>query len=80
MSYHISNGMLQPGSDRVKPLSELPMPNTGKEFQSLVGIFAYYAQWVPCFSEKLKPLIATKEFPLREEALQALKTLKQDLI
>ena len=44
-----------------------------------MGIFAYYAQWVPCFSEKIKPFIATKEFPLREEALQALKTLKQDL-
>jgi len=44
-----------------------------------VGMFAYYAQWVPCFSEKIKLLIATKEFPLREEALQALKTLKQDL-
>jgi len=79
LGYHISNGMLQPDSDRVKPLLELPVPNIGKELQRLVGMFAYYAQWVPCFSEKIKPLIATKEFPLREEALQALKTLKQDL-
>ena len=44
-----------------------------------MGMFAYYAQRVPCFSEKIKPLIEAKEFPLREEAVQALKTLKQDL-
>ena len=79
LGYHISNGMLQPDSDGVKPLLELPAPNTGKELQRLVGMFAYYTQWVPCFSEKIKPLIATKKFPLREEALQTLKTLKQDL-
>jgi len=51
----------------------------GKELQRLVGMFAHYAQWVPCFSEKNKPLIAAKEFPLREEPFQALKTVKQDL-
>ena len=75
LGFHISNAMLQPDSDRVKPLLELPAPNTGKELQRLVGMFAYYAQWVPCFSEKIQPFIATKEFPLREEALQALKKL-----
>jgi len=79
LGYHTSNGMLQRDCDRVKPLLELTMPNTGKELQRLVGMFAYYSQWVPCFSEKTKPLIATKEFPLREEALQTSKTLKQDL-
>ena len=42
-------------------------------------MFAFYAQRVPCFSDKTKPLIATKEFPLREEAVQTLKTLKEDL-
>ena len=52
LGYHISNGMLQPDSDRVKPLLELSVPNIGKELQRLVGMFAYYAQWVPCFSEK----------------------------
>jgi len=31
------------------------------------------------FSEKIKPLIEAKEFPLREKAVRALKTLKQDL-
>jgi len=60
LGYSISNGMLQLDPDRVKPLLELPVPNTGKELQRLVGIFAYYAQWFPCFSEKIKPLIATK--------------------
>jgi len=79
LGYHISNGLLQPDPGRVRPLLELPVLNTGKNVQRLVGMFAYCAQWVPCFSEKIKPLIATKDFPLREEAVQALKTLKQDL-
>jgi len=79
LGYKILNGMLQPDPDRVKPLLELPVPNTGKELQRHVGMFAYYSQWVPCFSEKIKPFIARKEFPLREEALQDVKTLKQDL-
>jgi len=52
LGYHISNGMLQTDPDRVKSLLELPVPNTGKELKRLVGMFAYYAQWVP-FSEKL---------------------------
>jgi len=65
--------VLQPDPDHVKSLLELPVPNTGKELQRLVGMFAYHSQWVPCFSEKIKPLIATREFPLRVEALQALK-------
>jgi len=30
-----------------------------------------------CFSEKIKPLIATKRFPMREEVFQASKTLNQ---
>ena len=72
LGYHISNGVLQQDPDRVKPLLELPVPITGKELQRLVGMFAFCAQWVPCFpcfSQKIKPLIATKQFPLPEEAL-----------
>ena len=58
-SYYISNGVLQPDPDRAKSLLELPVPNIGKELHRLVGMFAYYAQWAPCFSEKIKPLMAT---------------------
>ena len=37
LGYSISNGMLQPDPDPVKPLLELPVPNTGKELQRLCG-------------------------------------------
>ena len=42
-------------------------------------MFSYYAQWFPQFSEKINPLLVEKQFPLSEEAQQALTSLKEDL-
>ena len=42
-------------------------------------MFSYHAQWLPKFSEKIKPLINATAFPLPNEVLLALKTLKNDL-
>jgi len=38
-------------------------------------MFSYYAKWTPHYSEKIKPLVVLKKFPLNE-ALHALTTLK----
>ena len=42
-------------------------------------MFSYYAQWLPKFLEKIKPLINATAFPLPNEVLLALKTLKNNL-
>jgi len=45
-------------------------------------MFSYYAKWTPHYSEKIKPLVVLKKFPLNDEALHASTTIKtylQDL-
>jgi len=44
-----------------------------------VGMFAYCAQCISQFSEKIKPLTTATEFPLGGKPLHALQTLKEDL-
>ena len=75
--YLISDGSWQPDQDA--PILNLPVPTTPKELQRIVGMFFYYAQWSPKFSEKNKPLINATAFRLPNEALLALKMLKHDL-
>lgn len=43
------------------------------------GMFAYYAKWIPEFSEKIQPLVKADRFPLEEKALKAFNTLKSEL-
>ncbi|CAI9721296.1 Retrovirus-related Pol poly from transposon [Octopus vulgaris] len=43
-----------------------------------VGLFVYYSKWIPKFSDKIKLLVETKYFPLSEEAMSSLKTLRDD--
>ena len=68
LGYRISPGTLQPDPERVKPLLELPMPDNPKALRRVIGMFAYYAQWIPNYSDKIKPLVKTKNFPLSKEA------------
>ena len=42
-------------------------------------MFAYYAKWIPRFSEKIRLLSETISFPLSDEALTAFNTLKKEL-
>ena len=79
LGYHISKGVLQPDPDRVKPVLNMPVPRNSKELQWLVGLFAYYAQWIPGYSDKIRPLVAAKVFPLDDHAVGAIKVLKDDL-
>ena len=69
---------MQPDPDRVKPVLNMPVPRNSKELQRLVGLFAYYAQWIPRFSDKIRPLVAAR-FPLDDNAVGAIKVLKDDL-
>ena len=53
LGYHIKAGTLQPDPERVKTLQELPPPKNHKEQQRTIGLFAYYAQWISQYSDKL---------------------------
>ena len=80
LEYRITAGTLQPDPERVKTLQELPSPKNHKEQQCVIGIFAYYNQWIAQYSDKIKPLIVNTIFPLRNEALSSFKNLKSELI
>ena len=80
LGYRIKNGTLQPDPARVKTLQDLPSPNNRKEQQRVIGLFAYYAQWIPQYSDKIKPFISNVIFPLEDEALLSFQNLKSDLI
>ena len=56
----ISHGELKPDQERVKSLLDLNVPLDRKSLQRVMGMFSYYAQWVPQFSDKIKLLTQVK--------------------
>ena len=80
LGYTIANGNIKPDAERFKPLIKLPAPRNKKEKQRIVGMLAYYAKWIPCFSEKIWPLVKATEFPLPRDAISAFETHKNDLL
>jgi len=46
----------------------------------VIGLFAYYAQWISHYSDKIRPLIFNTVFPLQDEALSLFENLKSKLI
>ena len=79
LGYQISDGVLQPNADRVKPILNMPNPSNSKELKQVIGMFSYFAQWLPKVSEKVKPLIKTVKFRIGKEAEDYLKLPKNDL-
>ena len=79
LGYKIGFGYIKLDPDRVQPLFDLPLPQSTKELQRMMGLFAYYARWIPSYSEKVRPLIKSQSFPLTDEAILAIKTLKDTL-
>ncbi|XP_072324752.1 uncharacterized protein [Scyliorhinus torazame] len=76
LGYVVENGVLGPDPDRLRPLLELPIPTCPKELRRCLGLFAYYAQWVPEYADKARPLLRSPSFPLPPEACQAFHLLK----
>ena len=79
LGYEISNGLLKPDPDRLKPLLELPVPHNIASLRRIIGLFAYYAKWISNFSEKIRPLNKTKCFPISNEAIKSFEALKKEL-
>ena len=79
LGYQINSGSLKPDPARVETLLKLSPPRNSKELQRVVGLFAYYAQWIGKYSDKIKPLINNCCFPLTGSALETFKLLKSEL-
>ena len=54
LGYQIHDRTLRPDPERVKTLLDIPVPKSKKELSRAIGLFAYYAKWLPRFSCKVK--------------------------
>ena len=79
LGYLISYMQVKPDPERLKPLLNLPIPADIKSLRRAMGMFAYYSQWIPKFSEKMSTLSGEKVFPLCEKAIESFKRVKQDI-
>ena len=76
LGYLISYGSFKPDPERMRPLLELPVPHNPKSLKRALGMFSYYSQYVPKFSDKIQPLTGDPEFPLTRESITAFEDLK----
>ena len=79
LGYRVSHNSIKPDPERLRPLQEFPPPTNTASLRRAMGMFAYYARWIPRFSEKIRPLADVVSFPLSKEALFAFNALKNEL-
>jgi len=79
LGYLISEGLVKPDPDRMRPLLELPVPHNPASLKRCLGLFSYYSQWVQKFSDKIRPLIDSPTFPLCEQGISAFEGLKREI-
>ena len=79
LGYSVSKGQIKPDPERLQPLKEMKPPTNLKAQERIVGMFAYYSQWIQNFSDKAYPLIHNKTFPLTEDVEQVFDSLKKEL-
>ena len=72
----VKEGEIRPDPERLKPLQELPVPNSIKSLNRCKGLFTYYSQWIP---DRMKPINSSKAFPLSTEAVAAFESLKKSI-
>ena len=79
LGYCVGDGFIKPDQERLRPLQDYPPPTNVGSLHRVVGIFAYYAKWIPNFSDKIQPLVNATSFPLDESALSAYDLQKKEL-
>ena len=75
----IANGMIKPDPELLLPLRERQPPHDMQSLRHVLGMFAHYSQWITRYSEKIRPLVQCRGFPLPTAAVEAFKRLKDDI-
>jgi transposase InsO family protein len=76
LGYLISDGQIKPDPDRLQPLRDLQLPTGSDSLRRAIGLFAYYSQWIPNYSDRAKPLLECRTFPLDDSCAAAFEGLK----
>ena len=79
IGYTISNGTLCPDAQRLEPLRNLPEPQDTASLRRCTGLFSYYSQWIPRYSDKIEPLLHCNTFPLNAAAKLSFENLKLEI-
>ena len=79
LGYKVSHGVIKPDPERMRPVRQLLIPTNAKSQQRVLGLFAYYSQWIPSFSNKIHPLVKNKTFPLPIFVQNAFENMKKEL-
>ena len=79
LGYNISQGLLRPDAERLRPLRELPVPQNKTSLRRVLGLFSYYSQWIPKFSDKIRPLITANSFSLDPESIKTFENFKEEI-
>ena len=80
LGYIVGNINITPDLERMRALQDFPVPNNKNTLRRLLGMFAYYVEWINCFATKVQPLAEAKTFPLTGNALDAFVLLKSKLL
>lgn len=79
LGHLVSFHSIKPDPERLAPLLNMPLPHNSESLKRALGFFAHYSKWLPRFSERIRPLIDTKSFPLNPSAASAFENLKKDI-
>ena len=78
LGYLVSKSHVKPDPERLRPLKEMKPPTNLKAQERIIGMFAYYSQWIKNFSDKAYPLIHNKTFPLSEDVERTFNLLRKN--
>ena len=67
----VEYGKILPNPECLRPLRELPVPNSAESLNRCKGLFTYYSHWIPGFSNRMILINPRKTFPLSIEAVAA---------
>lgn len=79
LGYNVSHREIKPDADRLEPLRKLQPPVNTASLKRILGIFSYYSHWIPHFSKKIQPLVASKSFPISRAGLEAFNEVKKNI-
>ena len=58
---------------------DMPIPKTINELRRVIGLLAYYARWIPHYSDRVKPLVDSKTLPLSKQAISCFEDMRKIL-